>query len=83
LRILTDSEVIALNGLLKLEYDGLAMSRVINNLIVDEDLKKQAEAGTLQKEQRIKAILQFISENDVFEREEEKANGKNSRQHSE
>ena len=65
MRKLSDGEMLSLTNLLKLEKDGLAVSRAMQTLITDEDLKKQAEAGILEAEGRIKGIQQFISENRV------------------
>ena len=50
---------------LSMEKDGLAMSKVMQNLISDEELKGQAEAGVLAAEGRIKGVQQFINENKV------------------
>jgi len=60
---LTQPELIALGGVLKLECGGLAFDRVMKTLIDDEDLRKQAEAGILQKEGRINAIKKFVETN--------------------
>lgn len=65
MRKLSDGEMLSLTNLLKLEKDGLAVSRAMQTLITDEDLKKQAEAGILETEGRIKGIQQFINENRV------------------
>jgi phosphopantetheine adenylyltransferase len=58
--------LLSLTGLLTMEKDGLAMSKVMKNLISDEDLKKQAEASVLACEGRIKGVQQFINENQVM-----------------
>lgn len=60
---LTQAELIALGGVLKLESTGLALSRVMKALIDDEDLRKQSEAGILEKESRIHSLRKFISTN--------------------
>ncbi len=67
MRKLSDAEILSLTGLLKLEKDGLAVSRAMQILITDEDLKKQAESGILATEGRIKGIQQFINENRITE----------------
>lgn len=65
MRKLAEGEVLSLTGLLKFENDGLALSRAMQSLITDNELKKQAEAGILATEGRIKGLQQFINENDV------------------
>ena len=60
---LSEPELIALGGILKLECLGLAVSRAIKPLIDDEDLIKLTEAGILEQEGRIIAVKKFISEN--------------------
>lgn len=65
MRKLSEGEVISLAGILKLESDGLAVSRTMQPLINDEELKKQAEAGILAAEGRVKGLQQFINENSV------------------
>jgi len=67
MRKLTDAEMLSLTNLLKLETDGLAVSRAMQALITDEDLKKQAESSILATEGRIKGIQQFINENRITE----------------
>lgn len=70
MRKLSEAELISLTGLLKLENDGLAVSRAMQVLISDDDLKKQAEAGILAAEGRINGIQQFINENRITGNEE-------------
>lgn len=65
MRKLTEGEVLSLTELLKFESDGLAVSRAMQALITDDDLKKQAESGILAAEGRIKGLEQFINENNV------------------
>ncbi len=65
MRQLADSEVLSLTNLLKMEKDALAVSKATKTLIGDEDLRKQAEAGILAAEGRIKGIQQFINENKI------------------
>ncbi|MEQ8156354.1 MAG: hypothetical protein ABRQ25_15995 [Clostridiaceae bacterium] len=65
MRKLTEGEVLSLTGLLKFENDGLAVSRTMQALITDDELKKQAESGILAAEGRIKGLQQFINENSV------------------
>ena len=60
---LTEAELIALGGVLKLECLGLAISRAVKPLINDEDLIKITESGILEQEGRITAIKSFINEN--------------------
>lgn len=65
MRKLTEGEILSLTELLKFESDGLAVSRAMQALITDDDLKKQAESGILAAEGRIKGLEQFINENNV------------------
>jgi hypothetical protein len=65
MRTLSSSEVMTLSTLLKMENDALLVAKPMKGLISDQDLKKQAEAGELAAESRIKGLQQFIKENDV------------------
>lgn len=65
MRKLAEGEILSLTGLLKLESDGLAVSKAMQSLITDEELKKQAEAGILATEGRINGLEQFINENGI------------------
>lgn len=65
MRKLSDGEVLSLTSLLKFENDGLAVSKAMQTLITDDELKKQAESGILAAEGRIKGIEQFINENNI------------------
>ncbi len=65
MRKLSEGEILSLTGLLKFESDGLAVSRSMQSLIADDDLKKQAESGILATEGRIKGLEQFINENSI------------------
>lgn len=57
-------EILSLTGILKMENDAVITQKAINLLITDEDLKRQAEAGVLAAEGRIKALKGFIKENE-------------------
>ncbi|MDM9832859.1 hypothetical protein ACBS47_13545 [Clostridioides difficile] len=70
MRILSETEKISLAAIIKMESDGLLMQRAINMLISDEDLKIQSESSILATEGRIKAIQQFIVENEILISEE-------------
>ena len=70
MRILSETEKISLVAVIKMESDGLLMQRAINMLISDEDLKRQSESSILATEGRIKAIQQFIVENEILISEE-------------
>lgn len=63
MRKLAEGEVLSLTALLKFENDGLAVSRAMQPLITDDELKKLSDAGILAAEGRIKGIQQFINEN--------------------
>ncbi|AMM55697.1 TPA: hypothetical protein KNK42_002254 [Clostridioides difficile] len=70
MRILSETEKISLAAVIKMESDGLLMQRAINMLISDEDLKRQSESSILATEGRIKAMQQFIVENEILISEE-------------
>ncbi|MDS1029649.1 hypothetical protein RDV78_03905 [Bacillota bacterium LX-D] len=70
MRNLADSEILSLTGLLKMEKDGLIMAKALQSIISNEDLKREAEAGILATEGRIKGIQQFINENKVTDIQE-------------
>ncbi|EGT4001998.1 hypothetical protein I6A86_02145 [Clostridioides difficile] len=70
MRILSETEKISLAAVIKMESDGLLMQRAINMLISDEDLKRQSESSILAIEGRIKAMQQFIVENEILISEE-------------
>lgn len=65
MRKLSEGEVLSLTTMLKMENDGLAVAKAMQAVITDDELKKQAEAGVLAMEGRIKGIQQFINENEV------------------
>ncbi len=65
MRELAESEILSLTGLLKMEKDNLAIAKTTQTLISDDSLKKQAEAGILAAEGRVKGIQQFINENQI------------------
>jgi hypothetical protein len=65
MRKLSETEVLSLTGLLKMENDSLAVAKAMQSIIGDDELKRQAEADILAMEGRIKGMQQFISENGV------------------
>ncbi|MBL4937276.1 hypothetical protein JK636_16225 [Clostridium sp. YIM B02515] len=65
MRNLSEAEVLSLTGLLKMENDTLAVANAMQSIIKDDELKKQAEAGVLAMEGRIKGMQQFINENGI------------------
>ncbi len=65
MRKLSEGELLSLTGLLSMEKDGLAVAKVMQNLISDAELKRQADSGVLAAEERIKGVQQFINENQV------------------
>lgn len=67
MRKLAQNEVMSMTTLLDMEKDALIVARAKEKLIGDDELKKQAEAGILAMEGRIKGFQQFISENQVTE----------------
>ena len=67
MRKLADNEVLSMTTLLDMEKDALVVARAMQKVISDEELKKQAEAGILAAQGRIKGLQQFINENQVAE----------------
>lgn len=65
MRKLSENEVLSMAALLDMEKNGLIVAKAMQLLISDEELKKQAEAGILATEGRIKGIQQFVSENQI------------------
>lgn len=62
---LTEGELLSLTALLKMEDNGLTVTRATQTLITDDDLRRQGEAAILATESRVKGIQQFIDENQV------------------
>lgn len=60
---ISEVEILSLTGILKMENNAVIAQKAINVLITDEDLKRQGEASVLATEGRIKAIKNFIKEN--------------------
>ncbi|GAB6098709.1 hypothetical protein JCM16358_05880 [Halanaerocella petrolearia] len=65
MRELTQSEKLTLRQLLEMETNALAKAKAIQEVITDDDLKKEVESGILAMEGRVKGIQQFINENDI------------------
>ena len=65
MRKLSEGELLSLTGLLSMEKDGLAVAKVMKNLIGDEELRREAETSVLATEGRIKGVQQFINENQI------------------
>ncbi|WHH61097.1 hypothetical protein [Petroclostridium sp. X23] len=65
MRKLSENEVLSMAALLDMEKNGLIVTKAMQMLISDEELKKQVEAGILATEGRIKGIQQFVSENQI------------------
>lgn len=65
MRKLSESEMLSLTEMLKMEKDGLLVAKAMQTIITDDDLKRQAEAGILAMEGRIKGIQQFINESGI------------------
>lgn len=65
-RKLSEAELLSLTGILRMESEGLAVSKSSIMLIEDNELKKSAEVGIMATEARIKGMQQFINENQVL-----------------
>lgn len=66
MRKLADNEILSLTNLLKMEKDGLIVTRAMQPLVTDDTLRQQVEAGILATEGRIRGIQQFINENQIL-----------------
>ncbi len=71
MRQLPASEILSISNLILMENTGLAMAKAGINIIKDEELKAQAQAGIMAGEMRIKGLQQFIIENNVINPQEE------------
>ncbi|MFW5976629.1 MAG: hypothetical protein ACOCQS_01645 [Bacillota bacterium] len=67
MRELSNGETLTLANILKMEKDGLAVSRTVKALVTDEKLTQLTESTILATENRIKGIQQFINENTNME----------------
>lgn len=65
MRDFCEIEVMFLESILKMENEELIKQRLLNSLIIDEDLKREGESRLLAIETRIKALKQFIDENQI------------------
>ncbi|MDQ0149088.1 hypothetical protein ACFO6R_05760 [Eubacterium multiforme] len=65
MRDFSETEIISLASILKMENEGLIKQRLLNSLIMDEDLKREGESRILAIETRIKTLKQFIDENQI------------------
>jgi hypothetical protein len=65
MRKLSEGELLSLTALLDMEKNGLLIGKAMQELISETELKKQAEAGILAMEGRIKGLQQFINENQI------------------
>ena len=65
MRKLSENEILSMATLLDVEKNGLIVAKAMQELISDNELKKQAEASVLATEGRIKGLQQFINENQI------------------
>jgi ferritin-like metal-binding protein YciE len=70
MRNLSETELLSMSTLLDMENNGLVVTRAMQRLIKDDELKKQSESATLSTEGRIKGLQQFIIENRVTQTKE-------------
>lgn len=66
MRKVTPGEMLALNDLLLMENNALAVARPGVNVITDEQLKNLAQSGITAAETRIAGLQQFIVENGLI-----------------
>jgi len=60
------AEKLQLRELLQMETNSVAKAKATQTLIKDDELLTLAKSGIQASEARIKAIQQFISENDII-----------------
>lgn len=72
MRQLSEVELLSLTAVLKAESEGLKMQKALNNIITDDDLKRQSESSILATEGRLNGLIQFIKENNILTNEEVK-----------
>ncbi|MCK8827639.1 hypothetical protein MWH25_07770 [Natroniella acetigena] len=70
MRELTQAEKLTLRELLQMETNALTKAKATQEMIGDEDLKKEAESSILAMEGRIKGMQQFINENNLINSKE-------------
>ncbi|MGI5920528.1 MAG: hypothetical protein ACOX6I_02200 [Syntrophomonadaceae bacterium] len=63
MRNLSQQETLALSSLLRMETNGLAISKAVQRTISDDKLKSMTEAGIAASEARIRTMQQFLVEN--------------------
>lgn len=66
MRNLSENEILALNSLLRMEVNGLAVSKAIFRAVGDDKLKDMTEAGISSCEARIQTLQQFLTENQII-----------------
>ncbi|WP_408955771.1 hypothetical protein [Natroniella sp. ANB-PHB2] len=70
MRELTQAEKLTLRELLQMETNALTKAKATQEMIDDEDLKKETESAILAMEGRIKGMQQFINENNIINSKE-------------
>lgn len=65
MRNLSQNEVLALNSLLRMEVNGLAVAKAVTRTVGDDKLKHMTETGIDACETRIKGLQQFMVENHI------------------
>lgn len=70
MRNIAENEIITIGKILQMETNGLALSKATVKMIEDDELKNLAQSGIRATENRIKALQQFISENNIITTQE-------------
>lgn len=70
MRQLSEGEMLSIREILQMETNGLSKVRVSQMAVTDPDLKAQVNASVLAAEGRVKALQQFISENEIIDSKE-------------
>lgn len=65
MRELTPSEILSLREMLQMESNALAKAKATKELITDNDLARLADTGIQVMETRVKAMQQFVLENNI------------------
>ncbi|KJS19518.1 MAG: hypothetical protein VR72_18335 [Clostridiaceae bacterium BRH_c20a] len=63
---ITTAEMLQIRELLQMETNSVAKAKATQTLIKDDEFLTLAKSGVQASEARIKALKQFISENDII-----------------
>ncbi|NLW92705.1 MAG: hypothetical protein GXY34_14050 [Syntrophomonadaceae bacterium] len=67
MRNLSQNEILSLSSLLRMETNGLAVSKAVFRTVSDQKLREMTEAGISACEARIQTLQQFLVENQIVQ----------------